>query len=76
MNQRITSSIPSQGTGLGCRPGVQFGARERQPHVDVSLPFSLPSLLSKNKQIKNIFLNLKKEKKLQYFYFKKAPYPL
>ena len=41
--------IPSQGTGLGCRPSPQWEARERQPHIDVSLPFFLPSLLSKNK---------------------------
>ena len=42
-NQRVASSIPSQGTCLGCRPGPQWGARERQPHMDVSLPlFLLP----------------------------------
>ena len=29
------------------------GTRERQPHIDVSLPFSLPSPLSKNKYIKS-----------------------
>ena len=49
-NQRITSSIPSQGTCLGCRPGPQRGAFERQPHVDVSpFSFSFPSPVSKNK---------------------------
>ena len=38
-NQRVAGSIPSQGTGLGCSPGVH----ERQPHIDVSLPlFLLP----------------------------------
>ena len=24
-NQRVTGSIPSQGTGLGCGPGPQYG---------------------------------------------------
>ena len=46
-NQRVASSIPSQGTCLGCGPGSQLGVLERQPHVDVSLPFFLapfPSL--------------------------------
>ena len=52
-NQKITSSIPSQGTCLGCRPGPRVGVCERQlidvslTH-DVSLPFfSLPSPVSK-----------------------------
>ena len=46
VNQRVSGSIPSQGTCVGCRPGPQVGARERQPHIDVSLPLSLsPSLL-------------------------------
>ena len=51
-NQRVLSSIPSQGTCLGCWPGEVpgSGAHERQPHIDVSLPlFLLPSPLSKNK---------------------------
>ena len=43
-NQRVTSLIPSQGTCLGCGPGLQKGACERQPHIDVSL-LSLPSPL-------------------------------
>ena len=42
VNQMVTGSIPSQGTRLGCGPGPQLGACERQPHVDVSLPFFLP----------------------------------
>ena len=42
VNQRVTSSIPSQGTGLGCGPGLQLWACERQPHTDVSLPLFLP----------------------------------
>ena len=48
VNQRVTGSIPSQDTCLGCRPG---------PHL-VSLPlFSLPSPLSK--QMNNIFKRVK-----------------
>ena len=47
-NQRVASSIPSQGTCLGGRPGAQLGVCERQP-TDVSLSFSFPSPLSKNK---------------------------
>ena len=46
-NQRVTISIPSQGTCLGCGPGSQLGAYKRQPHMDVSLPLfllSFPSL--------------------------------
>ena len=45
MNQRVANLIPSQGACLGCRPGPQLGACKRQPHIDVSLPFSLPSPL-------------------------------
>ena len=41
-NQRVTGSVPSQGTSLGCRPGPQWGTGERQPHIDVSFPFFLP----------------------------------
>ena len=36
VNQKVASSIPSQGTYLGCGPGLQLGACERQP-IDVSL---------------------------------------
>ena len=36
VNQRVTCSILSQGTCLGCGPGSQLGACERQP-MDVSL---------------------------------------
>ena len=47
-NQKFAGSIPSQGTCLGCGPGPQWGAHERQPHIDVSSPsFSFPSPLSK-----------------------------
>ena len=49
VNQSIASSIPSQGTCLGCRPGPQLGVHERQPHVDVSLPLSPSIPISKNK---------------------------
>ena len=41
-NQRVASSIPSQGTCLGCGPGHQLGVCKRQPHTDVSLPLFLP----------------------------------
>ena len=34
--QKVSSSIPSQATCLGCRPGPQLGACSRQP-LDVSL---------------------------------------
>ena len=50
VNQRVAGSIPSQGTCVGCRPGPQYGASERQPRIAVSLPPLLPpSPLSKNK---------------------------
>ena len=45
VNQRVTSSIHSQDTGLGCGPGPQQGVQERQPHTDVFLPLFLPSPL-------------------------------
>ena len=50
VNQKVAGSIPSQGTCLGCGPGPQLGACERQP-INVSLthwsfpPFLSPSLL-------------------------------
>ena len=46
VNQRVTGSIPSWGTCLGCGPGPQWGARERQPHIAVSLLLFLPSFPS------------------------------
>ena len=49
VNQRVTGSIPTQGTSLGCGPGPQLGTHERQPHIDVSLSFSLPSPLKISK---------------------------
>ena len=48
VNQRATGSIPSEGTCLGGGLGPQWGPRERQPHIDVSLP------LSKNKYKKSL----------------------
>ena len=44
-NQRVTSSIPSQGhmPGLPTRSPARGGGHRRQPHTDVSLPLS-PSL--------------------------------
>ena len=52
-NQKVADSTPSQGMCLGCGPGPQLGACERQ-HIDVSLThgsFLLPlvSHLSRNK---------------------------
>ena len=35
-NQKVAGLIPSQGTCLGCGPGAQLGACERQ-RIDVSL---------------------------------------
>ena len=48
-NTKVTSSIPSQGTCLGCGPGPQWGVLERQPHIDVSLALSSSLPLSLNK---------------------------
>ena len=45
--QRVACLIPSQGTYLGGGPGPQLGVCERQPHIDVSVSFSLP--FSKNR---------------------------
>ena len=45
VNEMVAGSIPSQGTCLGCGPGPQWGAHERQPHIDVSLPHFLLSLI-------------------------------
>ena len=51
-NQRVTSSIPSQGTRLGCGPGPLWGAwhtRGNHTLMFLSLSLSLPPTLSKNK---------------------------
>ena len=47
VHQKVTSSIPSQGTCLGCGPGPHLGrARGNWPvylsHISVSLPLFLP----------------------------------
>ena len=55
-NRKVASSLPSQGTCLGYRPGPQLAARKRQL-IDVSLTHqyfsplspSLPSSLKINK---------------------------
>ena len=39
---RVASSIPGQGTYLGCRLGPQLGVLKGQPHTDVFLPLFLP----------------------------------
>ena len=46
VNPKIAGSIPSQGTCLGCGPGPQQGAHERQLHVGISLPLFLPPFSS------------------------------
>ena len=49
-NQRVSGSIPSQGTCLGCQPGPQWVACKRNHTLMfLSLSLSLPSPLSKNK---------------------------
>ena len=40
-NQRVTGSILSQGTHLGCGPGPQYRVHKKQPLI-VSLPLFLP----------------------------------
>ena len=47
-NRKAAASIPGQGTCLPCGPGPRLGVWERQA-IDVSLPFSLHSPLTKNK---------------------------
>ena len=52
VNQRVTGSIPSQGTCLGCRPGPQVGdAQEATTHgcFFASFSCSLPLSLKINK---------------------------
>ena len=48
LQRKVSDLIPSQGTCLSCGPDPWLGASERQP-LNVSLSFSLPSPLSKNK---------------------------
>ena len=40
-DQKVASSVPGQGTHLGCRPDPGLEACKRQP-IDVSLPLFLP----------------------------------
>ena len=63
MNQRVAGSIPSQGICLGCEPGPQQGACERQPHIDVSLSLSLALSLKINKVFKkkNLIAQMRKQ---------------
>ena len=51
VNQRVTGSIPGQGTHLGCEPGPQLGLCECERELIDVLSFSLsfPSPISKNK---------------------------
>ena len=56
VNQRVTSSIPSQGTCLGCVPRLQSGAHKRQPHIDVSLPLFLPPFPSERNALLNMHI--------------------
>ena len=44
VSQRVTGSIPSQGTRLGYRTGPQWGVCKSQPHVVVAF-LLFPSLL-------------------------------
>ena len=56
---RVTGSIPSQGTCLGCGPGPLQGVCQRQPYIDVSfLLFLPPFLLNKIFKINKYDLNL------------------
>ena len=57
-NQRVTSSIPSQGTCLGCGPGPYLSACERQTYRCFSLSPSLPLSLKINKIFFKIFSTL------------------
>ena len=59
-NPKVTGSIPTQGTCLGCEPDPQFGVCKRQPHIAVSIPpFLPPSPISKSKSLHKIFLKIK-----------------
>ena len=58
VNQRVAGSIPGQDTCLGYEPGPLLGVCEKPIDVPLtsvflSLSFSLPSPLSKNKEIKS-----------------------
>ena len=49
VKQRVSGSIPSQGTCPGCGPRPLWGACKRQLHIDVSLPLFLSPLPSLSK---------------------------
>ena len=53
--------FPGQDTCLGCRPGSQRGAHERQPHTDVSLLFSLPPFPFSKSKLINFFFKESKQ---------------
>ena len=58
VNPRVAGSIPSQGRCLSYRPGPQWGATERQPHIDVSFPLSPSFSLSLKRNeifLKNVY---------------------
>ena len=68
MNQRVAGSLPGQDTCLGYEPGPLLGVCEKPIDVPLtsvflSLSFSLPSPLSKNKYIKSL---KKTKKKVNY----------
>ena len=45
-NQRVTGSIPSQSTCLGCQLGAHLGACKMQTHINVSLSLFLSPFTS------------------------------
>lgn len=49
MNRKVACSIPSQGTCLDSGRGPWEATNQCFSHIDVPLPFSLPSPHSKNK---------------------------
>ena len=64
-NGKVSGSIPSQGTCLGCEPGPRLGACKRQPsHVDISLPLLLFSSLS------NYIIKIFKRKQIYRCWFR------
>ena len=58
-SQGVTGSVPGWGTCLGCRPHPQWGVREGQPHIDISLLFLPPFFFLEIHKI------LKRERKKQ-----------
>ena len=58
VNKRVISSIPSQDTCLGCKPGPRLRACETQPRIVVSFPLFvslLPSLKINKENLKKFF---------------------